>query len=525
MPLRRWFIAVVLAVWRLPLAAQEEPRFDLLEFEVVGNSVLEVVAVERAVLPFLGEGRSVNDVEAARTALEKAYQDAGFMTVLVDVPEQRVAEGVVQLRVVEGRIERLRVTGSRYYDQGFIRDRVDQLAPGRVPDFNAMQRQLAQVNREERQVQPLLRPGLAPGTVEAELRVNDKLPLSGTVEVNNRHAADTSRLRAMGTVRYDNLFQLDHSLALTAITAPLDVSSSRVITAGYTAPLEDGRSLAVSLLVSDSRVEPLGAAIVFGKGATLSLRWLKTLPAAQSLHTLSAGFDIKDFRERVVADSSELSTPLRYMPFSLGYNGNWFGEQSATSFSSTFTAGLRGWWARRIDCPGNVSPVDQFACKREGADGSFSSWRNEVRQTWGGWSLRLTGLLATQPLVSSEQFTIGGADSVRGYYEAEASGDTGLLGTVEWRSGNFAKLFENPDGSAPLSQVNALAFLDAGRVQTLQAAAGQKVRTTLTGAGVGLRLRAAPSFNAELDLAWPFRSTQATPDSDLKLHVRLQAQF
>lgn len=525
MPLRRWFIAALLALGLLPLAAQQEPRFDLLEFEVVGNSVLEVGVVERAVLPFLGEGRSVNDVEAARAALEKAYQDAGFLTVLVDVPEQRVADGVVQLRVVEGRVERLRVTGSRYYDQGFIRDRVDQLAPGRVPDFNAMQRQLASVNREERQVQPLLRPGLAPGTVEAELRVTDKLPLSSSVELNNRHAADTSRLRAVGTVRYDNLFQLDHSLALTAITAPLDVKSSRVITAGYTAPLEDGRSLALSLLLSDSEVEPLGAATVFGKGVTLSLRWLKTLPSAQSLHTLSAGFDIKDFRERVVAGSSELSTPLRYLPFSLGYNGTWFGDQNSTSFSSTFTAGLRNLWARRIDCPGNIGPVDQFACKREGADGSFSSWRNELRQTWGGWSLRLAGMLATQPLVSSEQFTIGGADSVRGYYEAEASGDAGLLGSVEWRSGNVASLLENADGSQPLGQINVLAFFDAGRVLTLQAAAGQKARTTLAGAGVGLRLRAAPTFNAEVDLAWPFRSTQATPDSDVKLHVRLQAQF
>lgn len=65
-------------------------RFDVLEFEVDGNTVLPVEAVERAITPYLGLGKAFADVEAARAALEKTYQDAGYVTVFVDLPEQKV---------------------------------------------------------------------------------------------------------------------------------------------------------------------------------------------------------------------------------------------------------------------------------------------------------------------------------------------------------------------------------------------------------------------------------------------------
>ena len=216
--------SLLIALLMLPFSANAEdspavPRFAILEFEIDGNTVLPVAAVERAVLPFLGEDRQLADVEAARAALEQVYQQAGFLTVFVDVPEQRIEGGLVRLHVTEGRVERLRVTGSRYYDQGVIRERVDQLAVGTVPDFNAVQRQVASLAREERQIQPLLRPGLTPGTVEAELKVADKLPASATLELNNRHSAGTEPLRMSLNLRHDNLWQRDHSVSLTLITA------------------------------------------------------------------------------------------------------------------------------------------------------------------------------------------------------------------------------------------------------------------------------------------------------------------
>ena len=104
-------------------APEAAPRFDILEFEIEGNTALPATAIEKAVMPYMGPQRNLDDAEAARAALEKAYQSAGFLTVFVDLPEQRIDAGVVRLKVLEGRIERLYVTGSRYFDQGEIRRR------------------------------------------------------------------------------------------------------------------------------------------------------------------------------------------------------------------------------------------------------------------------------------------------------------------------------------------------------------------------------------------------------------------
>ena len=51
-------------------AAQDAPRFDILEYQIEGNTVLATLAVEKAVYPYLGEGKTVADVERARQALE-----------------------------------------------------------------------------------------------------------------------------------------------------------------------------------------------------------------------------------------------------------------------------------------------------------------------------------------------------------------------------------------------------------------------------------------------------------------------
>ena len=506
------------------------PRFAIYEFEIEGNSVLTVRAVERAVSPFLGPDRDVADVDKAREALEKAYQGAGFLTVFVDVPEQNVDEGVVRLRVTEGRVEALRVTGARYYSQGVIREVVAELAPGQVPDFNAVQKQLATLQRDERQVQPVLRPGRAPGTVEAELKVNDRLPLSASVELNNRHAADTDAMRLSASLRYDNLFQRDHGLALSASTAPTAPSQSRVFSATYTAPLAAGRTLVAYAVRSNSRVEPLGAATVFGNGLTTGLRWLSSFDAADGFHTLGAGVDYKDLKELLVAGDDGISTPLRYAPFQLTYSGNWAGGPGAqTSFNASHVFALRNVLQRQVDCPGGVGAVDQFACKRAGGDGSFAYGRGELRHSmrlWGGTlAARLSAQFAWQPLPSAEQFVLGGAESVRGYLEAEASGDAGWGAALEWRSANLLGGNAAMANTGFWNELQGLVFVDKGETVVREASAGQPSRAALAGTGFGLRVRLAQTVRGEIDIAWPLHDSRSSSTGKPRLHARLQASF
>lgn len=71
--------------------------------------------LERTVYHFLGPNKSIDNVEAARAAVEDLYRTNGYQTVAVDIPEQDVKNGVVYLQVVEGKVSRLRVKDSRYF--------------------------------------------------------------------------------------------------------------------------------------------------------------------------------------------------------------------------------------------------------------------------------------------------------------------------------------------------------------------------------------------------------------------------
>ena len=177
------------------LAAQAKPQFDVWEYQIQGNARLDAIDIERAVYAHLGPAKTIDDVEQARAALEKVYRDKGFATVLVDIPEQDVIDGVVFLAVTEGEVERLRVTGSRYFSLGRIKRHVPALAKGEVPYLPEVQRQLADVNRlsPDRTITPVLRPGKTPGKLEVELKVDDQLPLHGEIELNDRFTRDTDR--------------------------------------------------------------------------------------------------------------------------------------------------------------------------------------------------------------------------------------------------------------------------------------------------------------------------------------------
>src|SRR5512141_1442885 len=62
---------------------QKPQTFDVLEYRVLGNTVLPAASIERAVYPHLGPGKSLDVVEQARMALEQAYHAAGYGTVFV----------------------------------------------------------------------------------------------------------------------------------------------------------------------------------------------------------------------------------------------------------------------------------------------------------------------------------------------------------------------------------------------------------------------------------------------------------
>jgi len=214
-------------------SGEQQPRFDVLDYQIEGNSVLDDEALERAVYPHLGPDKTVEDVEKARASLEEAYRNAGYPSVVVAIPEQNVEGGAVRLSVVEGTIEILHISGSRYYALGKIRDSLPALAEGQVPHMPKVQEQMNTLAQQsvDRNVTPVFRAGSTPGKMEVELKVKDELPLHGNLEMNSRNSEHTSYTRLLGSLRYDNLWQKFHSVSMQYQVSP-EISDEVLVWSG-----------------------------------------------------------------------------------------------------------------------------------------------------------------------------------------------------------------------------------------------------------------------------------------------------
>ncbi len=499
-------------------AAEAKPRFDVLEYQVEGNTVLSTEAIERAVYPFLGEGLDIDVVESARAALEKAYHDSGFGLVTIDIPPQKVAAGIVRLNVVQGRISRLRVVGSRYYSQDRILELVPALAEGAVPNLGEVQQQLAKVNTSpDERVTPLLRPGKLPGTTEVDLQVEDELPLHGSAELNNAHAPNTTSLRASASLRYANLFQRGHTIGLQVQTSPQNTSEVKVFVGTYSLPAWDG-TLLLSAVKSDS-ASYVGEGIgVFGSGKVYGARYVLPLTAEKPLEfqqSLTLGVDYKDsLQSLALTGASGVDTPIRYVPFSINYGATSFDPHGSTDFSVGFEFAVRNF----------ASHQQQFLDKRYEAHSDFSILKFSAARTQklpGDTSLYLQvdGQATGDPLVSNEQYVAGGEDSVRGYLESSQVGDLAIKSTVELRTPNFGK----PPSRLEFWQFRA--FFDAAYLRTLSPLPGTRSSYQLSSYGLGMTLRERSGFTLRGDLAWPLVSVGAQAALQPRVQASAAYQF
>ena len=403
--------------------AQPQRRVQVNEYVVRGNTVLDVRSIERAVTPYLGPDRTLADIEAARDALVAMYQAKGYQSVYVDLPEQAVSEGVVFLQVSETRVGRVRVVGAEYSSPMAVREDVPALREGVVPDFTQAQAELTALNQTGRlQVMPLVRQGALPGTMDVDLKVQDRNPWRASAGLNNDRSADTRSLRATASIGHDNLWQRGHSASLSFFGAPQDLDQTQVWSGSYLAPLRGTAwSLEATGYTSDSNVATVGGTEVLGKGHAFGFKATYTVPETGDWwHALSVGVDFKDNDEIVALGASRDTVPLKYAPLSLAYSGFLQGERHQLGLGLSLTAGTRSLF-------GYGSDWARFDYKRYKALSSFMALKADLNGTYTfadgqQLGLRLSGQLTDSPLVSGEQIAAGGMHTVRGYLSAETTG-------------------------------------------------------------------------------------------------------
>jgi hemolysin activation/secretion protein len=485
------------------------PQVFIRSIRLTGNTVFTDAELAEVAAPYSGRYLTSEDLEALRLALTRHYVDRGYINSGAVIPDQKVQDGVVELRIVEGQLTQIAVTGNRQLREAYLTDR---LALGAGPPLNVNQlterlQILLQgpfVERINAQIEPGDRPG------EARLRavVDETAPYRLSIGADTDLSPSLGEAR--GVLRGQLLSPLGFGDVLSAEIALADGLQDYTI--DY-AILLTARDLTFSVYYektsSDVVEEPLNDLDIEGDTSTLAFRLSQPVyQTSRDQLTLAAGLDLRE---------SETSLLGRGFPFSAGV------EPDGSS-SVTVLRFIQEWLSRspnqvlaaRSTFSWGLDALDATINDNDLPDGRFFAWLGQFQwarrlaETDNQLVFRLQGQLTSDPLLPMEQFAVGGLWSVRGYRTNALVRDQGFASSLELR----IPVMHREDG-APLLQV--VPFVDAGGAWYKGRGGDTPDPKTIASAGLGIRFDPHERIHAELYWGHAFQKDDlAGPDDSLQ---------
>jgi hemolysin activation/secretion protein len=524
-------IAKPASVWAQEAPADVPPpaaRIAVSTVKVEGNTLLPEDRLTALVAPLAGPERTIEDIRRTAAAVQQAYRDAGYGGVVAYVPPQRVAEGVVVIRVVEGKLAQVKVTGTERYDPVAIRNSLPSLREGDTPRVRALDRDIQLANENPgREVRVKLAPGEKAGEVDANVEVVEKPPVRFLFGVDNTGEPSTGEYRVTLGLQHLNLWGLDHVGTAQFQTSPTEPDQVQIYALGYRAPLY-GYAASIDAYVGHSSVDTGTAATVAGplqftgKGDVFGLRANRHLDRlGEYEQQLTLGIDGRSYDNECAvgvfgeAGCGPSGVDIDLLPISLGYSGEVQTPTRSWGFSASIAQNLGGSSERTFEAARTGAPK-HYTLLRLSASGGL-----EFPEGWGLRG-RLSAQYSPDALVPGEQFGLGGADSVRGYYERELAGDYGFSATLEGLGPVLRYTLAGEEAS-----LRPLVFADYGRIANHEDAPclDDDTACTLSSLGVGTRLSLGKRATARLDVAYALEDGSRKEADSFRGHVAVQLGF
>jgi hemolysin activation/secretion protein len=515
-----------------PPSAPPEPqtlRFDISGFRVEGNTLVAASQIAEVLKPFEGKARDFGDVQRALEALQETYAQAGFGAVQVYLPEQELQGGVVSLKVIETRIEKINIVGNKNFDAANIRRSLPALKEGATPNSRDLADNLRVANESPvKQARVILRPGKTDGNLEAQVEVEDQSPWRLFTTLDNTGTKQTGNTRLGFGVQHANLFDRDHVLTAQYITSPEKPSRVSVYSLGYRLPLYSlGHSIDAFAGYSDvdagTTDTPFGQLEFKGKGTVSGIRynWIFDRRGEYE-HRLIIGLDYRIYDNVCSVGSlgagscGAAAANVQVHPISLTYSGQ---LTRASTQGSVYVSALQN------IAGGKDGTEEALRRSRSQASGGYRVLRlgSALASAVGGdWQarLRLDAQVSSDALVQGEQFGVGGWNSVRGFHEREIANDKGYSGSIEFYTPNLAKwswgLADNLRG---------LVFVDGGSVQRNKPEPGDTKKDSASSVGFGLRASDKKDFSVRADVARVTKAGGAQTKGEVRGHFGILVSF
>jgi hemolysin activation/secretion protein len=475
-------------------AAQQLPASDpflVRHIEISGNTLLASAELRSLVQPSEGKMLNLALLQDLAALITKRYQDHGYLLSRAYIPPQTLSDGSVRIAVLEARYGAVAVSNTSRVSDALLSSYLRPLESGGPVVEDALQRSLLLLSDVPGAVvNSTLAPGADPGTTDLQLSVTPGAPDSGSFGLDNAGNRYTGRERLSAAVNvYDPLKRGD-VLSLNAMTTGPDLSYGRV---GYQALLENGQGTTVGGGLS---------ALYYHLGNGLSdlhahgTAEVETLTLLQPLIRSIAGnlfaqfaFNAKQLRDET--DASDIHTDRHTDAVTMTLAGDRRDSLGISNVSLDLSVG-------HLDFDNEAAEVANSATARTGgtyAKYTLSLARLQALSESNSLYVAVNVQAADKNLDSSEQFFLGGPNSVRAYDVGTIGGALGALASAELRH-NF--------GVSSHGTWQTILFADSGVVRIYKNVFDTSDNSaTLSGAGIGLNWAGGNGWTAALGVAKP----------------------
>lgn len=487
--------------------AAEGEKIQVKDFKIQGATLIDQAAINTILAPYKDRGLTLTEITKAADAITAAYRQAGYFAAYAYIPAQDIKNGVITIKVIEGKIAAITVTGNQNYTTEFIQGHIEKTKQDPSLKEQTLERALMLLNDyPSLKVNASLKAGTEPGTTDLAVTAQDSYPISASLTYDNYGTKTLSKHRLSLIIDKGNTITDGDDIRLSGVTGldRIDLNKLSYGRIDYILPLDyngtkAGIYYANSLYEVGKELTPLqinGKADVTGVSITNPV-----IKKADTTLTLKLAFDYKNIYDYML-DSLRSQDKIRTISLGINYNTIdhlLFNQTSRNIIGLSYYRGIQ-------NITGGTGRNDPKASRLH-ADPEFNKYTLDILRiqkltAYNHIVIKASGQYSQDPLFVAEQYTIGGAGSIRGHKPSVYSGDSGYNASIELQTSLILPdetIFNQKIGDT----IKLALFADNGGVYRNDRQPGEAEDDYLTSIGAGIRIYAGKNISARLDQAWP----------------------
>ncbi len=468
-----------------------------------------------------GSRLSVTELRALAAKITAHYRSLGYVLAQTYMPSQDITDGVVQLTVVEGQYGQVKLQNRSRLSDGVANTLLAGLKGADAVTAPALERRILMLSDLPGiSVKSTVVPGTLVGSTDLIVDIVPGQAISGTVEADNQGNLYTGQNRIGASINFNEPTGLGDVATMRVLTSGEGLAFGRASYQAQLGPVSVGLAytamqytlggeFASTQSSGNARIESIyfGYPLIRGRNHNLSALWT---------------FDHKEFSDRALAGAPGSNSDKNAQVSTLSLRGD-FRDALGNGFGNyllTWSHGSIG-----LQNP-EVLALDAQSAQSNGMFDKvvYALARQQEITPGTGLYVSAYGQWASKNLDASEKISLGGAGGVRAFPSGEASGDDGLLFTLETRT-RLPTLAAYVPG-----QWQLVGFVDVGSVslnKTPWDTTTPTNRRSLSGGGLGLNFVSASNWMVKT--SWAFKlgdeSAKSAPDSAGRFWLQVNKSF